>query len=465
MQQLTTDVAIVGSGAGGAAVAGQLWRAGMDVTVIEAGRDRFADGVVHSRNLHPMVRDDPAAGAIIDREWVYPCGSGEPVPGFPGYRVSHGLGGMTALWTANCPTPLDAEVTSSQQPRKFDDYLERARRLLTVGTSVNGASRRGQRILDTVAGQFERYADERPVQHMPVAIRWAADRPHYASSGELLANDAGEWPSLRFGAVCQRLNARDGRVESVDCSTEDGTGLRVSASTFVLASGGLSIPQLIHTSGLDVGPAIGRYMTDHMITTTQICLKPPLLADIAENDPPFSVWIPASERRPWQSEVFRHPQAPAPARSPRDMADVCSFSRIQPRPDNRVRFAETATDAFGLPRPIVDFTLSDADLAEFEAVYDDNIRIARLLAVPEAGMRCVVGGLGSAGHLMGTCRSGETDDGTSVTDSDGRFWRVENLYAAGLSVLGAANACNPTLTCVAHGLRTADAIKRKEHCH
>lgn len=460
MQVLTADIVVVGSGAGGGAVAGELWRAGFDVLVLEAGGDRFPGGVVHSRNLHPSVAEDPLSGAIIDREWVFPCGAAEPLTGFPGYKVSHGLGGMTSLWTGNCPTPLESEVHGPWARRNLTRYLGRARELLSVSTAVNGSSRRGERVLGVVAAEFERHAGERPVQHMPAAVRWQDGTPYYASSGELLQNAEGRRPPMRLDTVCQTLNSRAGRIESVDCVT-GGTALRASASVFVLATGGVSIPQLVHKSRLDAGPAIGRYMTDHTIVTTQLCLQPRILADAPGDDPLFSVWIPASGRRPWQSEVFRHPQEPAPGRAPRAMADVCSFSRIQPRPDNRVLFDDDGTDRFGLPRPVVEFSMAAADLAESRAAHDENIRISRLLAVPEEGMRSVVGGLGAAGHLMGTCRSGENDDGTSVTDLDGKFWRVENLYAAGLPVLGAATACNPTLTCVAYGLRTADAIKNR----
>ncbi len=156
MQVLTTDVAVVVSGAGGGAVAGALWRSGLDVIVVEAGRDRFANEMVHSRNLHPLVSDDPLAGAIIDREWVFPGGSELPLEGFPGYRVSHGLGGMTSLWTGNCPTPLEQEVFGSWHAMGLDGYLERARALLSISTTVNGASRRGQRILGAVTEGFPR---------------------------------------------------------------------------------------------------------------------------------------------------------------------------------------------------------------------------------------------------------------------------------------------------------------------
>ena len=462
MRVLTTDVVVVGSGAGGGAVAGELWRSGLKVTVVEAGQDRFPHDVVHSRNLHPAVLDDPLAGAIIDREWVYPCGSQQPVRGLPGYRVSHGLGGMTSLWTANCPTPLEQEIHGSWHLRQLDSYLDRARRLFSVSQRVNGSSRRGQHILEAVGRGFARSEGERPAQHMPIAVDWRYEKPYYMSSGDLMLDQHGRRPQVLFGTVGHRLNCKVDRIESIDCITEHGETLRIGASSFVLATGSISTPQLVHVSGLDAGPALGCYMTDHMIVTTQFTLAADILADVPVDDPMFSVWVPVSESRPWQHEVFRHPQDPLPGRSPLEMADVCSFSRVIPRRDNRVTFSDTASDGFGLPQPQVTLALEDNDLQELCHMQDENIRITRLLAKPEDGMRSVVGQLGSAAHLMGTCRSGDTDDGSSVTDPEGRFWRIRNLYAAGLPVLGAPTACNPTLTCVAYALRTADAIRRYE---
>ena len=462
MQVLTTDVVVVGSGAGGGAVAGELWRSGLAVIVVEAGEDRFPGGMVHSRNLHPAVVDDPLAGAVIDREWIYPSGSRQPVQGLPGYRVSHGLGGMTALWTSNCPMPLEQEVHGSWHLRQLDSYFDRAMQLFSVSHTVNGASRRGQRILRTIDRGFERMVDERPVQHMPIAVDWRGGTPYYMSSGDLMVDQHGRRPPLLFNTRGMRLHHHVDRIESIDCITDRGDLLRLAASSYVLAAGSIAVPQLVHASGLDVGPALGRFATDHMIVTTQLTLAADLLAGVPDDDPMFSIWVPVSTSRPWQHEVFRHPQEPLPGRSPLEMADVCSFSRIVPRPDNRVTFSDGVLDGFGLPRPQVTFTLGDADLQEMHHMQDENIRIARMLSNPEDGMRSVVGQLGSAAHLMGTCRSGDVDDGSSVTDPDGRFWRMQNLYAAGLPVLGAATACNPTLTCVAYALRTADAIKSRE---
>ncbi len=461
MQTLTSDIVVVGSGAGGGTIAGKLWRAGRRVLVLEAGGDRFPEGLVHSRNMHPRVADDPKAGAIIDKEWVFPCGSAEPIAGLPGYRVSHGLGGMTSLWTANCPTPLQAEVWGSWTARGLSFYLERARECLSVSTQVNGSSRRGKCILDRLAGRLRTGPGERPVQHMPVAIRWQDGKPYYVSSGDLLSGRTGDKPPVRLNSVCHRLNERAGRIESVDCVTDGNEAVRVSGSVFILATGGISIPQIIQNSGLDVGPAIGRHVTDHCIVTSQLRLSTSMMAEASAEDPLFSVWMPASEERPWQSEVFRHPQDPFPGCDPSMMADVCSFSRVEALPENRVIFADGGRDRYGLPSASVHIRLSERDLIECRQMQEENLDIARTLCVPEYGICSVLGALGSAGHLMGTCRSGESDDGTNVTDLDCKFWRLDNLYAAGLPVLGAASACNPTLTCVAYGLRTADAVLKR----
>jgi len=63
----------------------------------------------------------------------------------------------------------------------------------------------------------------------------------------------------------------------------------------------------------------------------------------------------------------------------------------------------------------------------------------------------------SSAHLMGTLRMG-TDRRTSVVDPHGRFWDVDNLYAADGSVFPTASGYNPTLTICAVALRTAHAM-------
>ena len=60
-------------------------------------------------------------------------------------------------------------------------------------------------------------------------------------------------------------------------------------------------------------------------------------------------------------------------------------------------------------------------------------------------------------HVLGTLRMG-TDPATSVVDPHGRFWDVDNLYAADGSVFPTSSGWNPTLTIIAVALRIAHGI-------
>jgi choline dehydrogenase-like flavoprotein len=60
-------------------------------------------------------------------------------------------------------------------------------------------------------------------------------------------------------------------------------------------------------------------------------------------------------------------------------------------------------------------------------------------------------------HVLGTLRMG-SDPATSVVDPRGRFWDVDNLYAADGSVFPTSSGYNPTLTIIAVALRIAHAM-------
>jgi choline dehydrogenase-like flavoprotein len=60
-------------------------------------------------------------------------------------------------------------------------------------------------------------------------------------------------------------------------------------------------------------------------------------------------------------------------------------------------------------------------------------------------------------HVMGTLRSG-TDSTMSVTNNNGQFWDVGNLYAADGSLFPTSSGHNPTMTIVAMALRVAAAM-------
>jgi choline dehydrogenase-like flavoprotein len=63
-------------------------------------------------------------------------------------------------------------------------------------------------------------------------------------------------------------------------------------------------------------------------------------------------------------------------------------------------------------------------------------------------------------HYQGTTRMGDEDDGTSVCAQDGRVWGTSNVFVAGNGLISTMTATNPTLTSVAHALRTATSVLR-----
>ncbi|MEU0404589.1 GMC oxidoreductase [Streptomyces sp. NPDC006197] len=62
-----------------------------------------------------------------------------------------------------------------------------------------------------------------------------------------------------------------------------------------------------------------------------------------------------------------------------------------------------------------------------------------------------------AGHPVGTMRMG-TDRSTSVVDANGPSHAHPNLWIVGNAVFPTGSTANPTLTCAALSLRTADAL-------
>ncbi len=68
-----------------------------------------------------------------------------------------------------------------------------------------------------------------------------------------------------------------------------------------------------------------------------------------------------------------------------------------------------------------DVPLRAADRARMDAVVADQRRLAAGLGRFRAGVEPQWMDLGFA-HVMGTCRMGPADDGTSVTDGFGQVW-------------------------------------------
>ena len=132
--------------------------------------------------------------------------------------------------------------------------------------------------------------------------------------------------------------------------------------------------------------------------------------------------------------------------------------------DNRVTLS-SERDQLGRPRPHIEWSLSDRDLADMSRVVlciDEAFKSAGIghiqLAFPDtpSAWRDAVE-VGK--HHMGTTRM-HADSRHGVVDENAKVHGVPNLFVTGSSVFPNGGYANPTLTIVALALRLGDHLKR-----
>ncbi|WP_448204905.1 GMC family oxidoreductase [Azospirillum sp. sgz302134] len=145
-------------------------------------------------------------------------------------------------------------------------------------------------------------------------------------------------------------------------------------------------------------------------------------------------------------------------------------------PSNRITLSDQHTDHLGLRRPVVHYRLDDYTRRGFLAAKEASSRIYAWMGAKEYTATdpkspttfTVEDGLGDtaefnyygAGHIMGTCRMGNSK-ATSVVNADQRSWEHDNLYIVGSSVFPTSATGNPTLTIAATTFRVAGIIGQR----
>jgi choline dehydrogenase-like flavoprotein len=94
---------------------------------------------------------------------------------------------------------------------------------------------------------------------------------------------------------------------------------------------------------------------------------------------------------------------------------------------------------------------------------EDMTRAAQLIGgfIPNASGLPAFQSPGSSLHFMGTCRMGDAgkqDDTTSVCDTYGRVWGIDNLYLGTVGMIPNKMADNPTLTACAIAVRSLSKL-------
>lgn len=468
MTALTADAIVIGSGAGGAAVAGALAAGGRKVLLLEAGARNPKWLSAHARNADPSEAGLVEFGRHLDTHLVYPSGSPHAVPGIGGYKVAHVFGGMFALWTCNCPSPDRNELPGWDNSQSWHFYLEKARDLLHVSTAIGHDGVRMQRLLAATKRAVGSLPENRDVQPMPIAARELNGRLRFSSAEDLLRLDTLPEGGLKIvtDAIAHRILHDGKRATGVIFAPRDGgPETKASADTIVVAAGTIGTPKLLAASGLDCGGALGSFIYDHPAFASRVLLRPEITAEVPRDDPIFTIWVPYSAHHPWHNQLCLFPGLPAPLSIPaedRTTADIFTWIPMDTDPANRLNFHLDLLDPFGLPEVTCRFEHSRDTQHRASLGLAEHFRIASEIGDLRDGWFPAFYKAGESTHLMGSCRMGPADDSTSVVDKSGRLWRYDNLYVAGNAVLCQSNAGNPTLTTIAAALRTADAILQND---
>ena len=472
------DVVVVGSGAGGGVVAGELADRGRSVLLLEAGPHRTAADFMRWE-----------AHANHDFWW--------PLRFAP---IDGGAGGVVALLAARCvggTTTINTKVALRVAGHDYAKW-HAASGLVGAGGAPFGAAdldphydRVEQRLGVRVRSDWRKsvYTVEPGFRALgshlePVHAYTDANCMSCGSCLQGCPTNAGKstmntyihdaWATgkleLRADAPVQRVLVEGGEAKGVEYVDGDGSLRRVEAGAVVVAAGTLNTPQLLQRSGLPDSPStrlVGRNLGFHPVR---------LVYGLFDETQDAHMVYPIS------AHAMDH-------QADEDGGFVIEASTIQ----DPIAFATTLEDESGplWGQPLVDavrkfrrwvgllamvndenngtVSVDEGGGESFSAAFNDNehqrldaaLRFSRDVLEAAGATQLCWTGLAST-HVQGSCRMG-SDPERSVVDADGRVWGVDRLYVGDGSVVPRTLSVNPSLTIMALASRLADHLHDDPH--
>ncbi|HET9185865.1 MAG TPA: GMC family oxidoreductase N-terminal domain-containing protein, partial [Solirubrobacterales bacterium] len=259
------DVAIVGSGAGGAAAAALLAEAGLDVLVLEAGGH-------FDRRTYPADRLEAVASLYRDAGLTIAEGR-PPIP----VPVAKAIGGTTVINSGTCFRAPDPVLAGWRERFEIpwatelgEDYAEAENFLRVTPLDPERMGRNGQLAMEGAAaigasgGPISRNAGSCvQCSSCPFGCEIDAKRGMHVS---YLPRAVAAGARVRARVEAEAVLVEDGRAVGVACTARSGARPRpfsVRARRAVIVAGGaLGTPELLLRSGLG-GSQVGRHLHIH----------------------------------------------------------------------------------------------------------------------------------------------------------------------------------------------------------
>ena len=481
------EVVVVGTGAGGAALAAELAQRGVAVVLLEEGR--YFSRAAFNKDIPTRMRS-------IWRQRGMTFTVGKPPIIVP---LGRAVGGTTTINSGTCFRAPDAILQDWRRagfpedfaPDRLAPYYDRVAAELSVAPN---APRYLGRIADVVA----RGADALSLEHGPLP-RNAPDCDgqgqciYGCPTGAKRSTDVSYVPrALRAGAELfvglpvRRILMRDGRALGVEARGADRHGapktLRVFADQVVISAGAVLSPLLLRQNGLRL-PQLGQNLSLH-----------PGMGMLALCDGPMSPWnavpqgygVRGYEQEGICFEGFYLPPGGASLLMPfvgqqltqwMDRFDHLGQFGFMVRDDS---VGHVQRDSYG--QPVIRYSLSDRTLVQLQK---GAAILAELLL--RGGARAVVAGVGGrdvirtveqaralasarltafefnllGAHPLGTCRIG-ANARDAVVDYEHRVFGTDNLYVVDGGAVPTALGVNPQMTIMALATRAAEIIAARQ---
>ena len=466
------DVVVVGSGAGGGVVAGELADRDRNVLLLELGPHRTAADFTRweAKAAHDIWW--PIRFALIDG----------------------GAGGAVALLAGRCvggTTTINTKVALRAHAKDLAKWREASGIELGTADLAPHYDRVEQRLgvrertdwrksVHTVEPAFRELGA--PLE----AVRTYTDA-NCMSCGSCLQGcptNAGKstmntyiheaWAAgkleLRADARVERVLIEGGEAKGVEYVDSAGATRRVDASAVVVAAGTLNTPQLLMRSGLPDSPSsrlVGRNLGFHPVRLVYGLFDEPQDAHMVY---PISAHSMAHQHDEDGGFVIEATTIQDPVAFATTLEDengplwgaplveaVRNFRRfigvlamVTDENNGVVRLDDNGQEAFDAP-------FSSTEHERLAAALD----FSRDVLTAAGASRVFWTGVAST-HVQGTCRMG-SDPERSAVDADGQSWDVKRLYVGDGSLVPRTLSVNPSLTIMALADRLAAHLHDDPH--